>query len=861
MNLLKTPTSFNLYSLKIRLWPLLLVFLAALKSSIFAGNLDVKHLKIELQLDWQMKQANGYVDMTLSLTKTSDQITLHAGELTISSVFYDNKSLKFDYIKNGGNDTIKIFLHTKQAANTNFSIRINYHTNHINEIDPSNLSGHDGMGLRFSQPTSNDPLRPQEVYSVAGLNGNKYWFPCNDEVSDLRTTEFITTVENHLTVIGNGDLISKKINDKNTTYHFKANLPHANYLTNFAIGNYIDVPVRYNDITIHNYGVVSDSSYIKASVERVGDMMKYFSQITGLKYPFKSYSQVFVQDLPNWTSGLNVSIVTENMIDDSSTHADYYYLWDQTQAEALAYQWFGCLATLKDVSHSWITKSFTHYFNFLYNEYKNGREEALFYVMKYDHDNYLNDWKSGYRRPLVTSSNDFKPEYYFDNYSYGHGSRVLHMLRKEIGKEKWSLLLKEIFKSKRPLLVDTKSLLQVINKVTGKDMAWFFEQWIYNQGYPLFEISKQYDEGNKSLLLTIKQNVIKDSLFNDRNNTFFKGMIDVAVDGKIHRLWLKNEEINIYKFENVTNISLIEFDPEDTWPKEVTFNKLLDECITQFSDSKYIMSQLVALNGISSKIQDTLTSQEQRAKIKETLLIALKSNKYWRLKQNILFWLRMPLEEGRLVAEPIVKETILEMIKKESSWLKASAIHFLGFTRDSAYYDLYKNLLNDESFRVVNSAAIALGKAKSKNASHTLMQLTKRPSMKSQSLLCALAGFKELGNDQGYEVAYKTLADDRLPRWRLPNFSIWDYRVIAAQYIASTKILKESNDLLMHRSNKSLEENDLSGIFNNLLLLSQLASPESRVIFENLKSRYRNNEKLLAAVQQYENDFNNNLNK
>jgi HEAT repeat protein len=80
---------------------------------------------------------------------------------------------------------------------------------------------------------------------------------------------------------------------------------------------------------------------------------------------------------------------------------------------------------------------------------------------------------------------------------------------------------------------------------------------------------------------------------------------------------------------------------------------------------------------------------------------------------------------------------------------------------------LVSEALNDSSQRVVNAAANALGKSKSPKAFDALVKLKDKPSWKSQSLIAALNGLKELGDPRGVAIAYEALANVQLPRWHL----------------------------------------------------------------------------------------------
>ncbi|MBP6661103.1 MAG: hypothetical protein KA174_10490, partial [Chitinophagales bacterium] len=220
------------------------------------NNIDIKHIALNLRFNWQKKQAIGIATITLSPTIASNQIALDAGMLTINSIVLQNgTALKYKYDESDKDNALNITLDRIYNANEEVTIVIDYHTNQVNEIDPNNLSGSNGKGLRFSQPTSNDPIKPKEIWSIGEPHSNHYWFPCYDAPNDLRTTEFIATVDKQLTVISNGNLVETIVNTDGTrTFHYITDIPYANHLTSFVVGEFIDVQQEYDGIQLHNYG-------------------------------------------------------------------------------------------------------------------------------------------------------------------------------------------------------------------------------------------------------------------------------------------------------------------------------------------------------------------------------------------------------------------------------------------------------------------------------------------------------------------------------------------------------------------------------------------------------------------------------
>ena len=437
-------------------------------------NIDVKHIAIDLKFDWKKKQAYGTAAITFSPLNATDKIFLDAGILTINSIeLPDRTPLKF--ICDGGdrNDGLEINLGRLYQSNENVTIKINYHTNWVNDSDPNLLGGSFGKGIRFFEPTQSTPIKRKQIWSQGEAESNRYWFPCYDSPDDVRTTEFTATVDKGLTVISNGILLQIKNNPNGThTFHYKADKPYPNYLTSFVVGEYIDVKQNYNEIPLHTFCYPDEQDAAKATTVRLPDMVKFFSEKTGMQYPYSGYSQVVVQDypFPGMTGQHTATTISDNMIDDAGTHADFLYLWDGVESNALASQWFGNCVSAKSWGHTWLNKSFARYFEGLYADYKNGHDEYLMWYFPFDMGSVMGDWNAGYRHPIVTYHFDNLETFTTDNYANFRGALVLRMLRKQLGEEKWWKAIRHYVKTNAFKQVTTTDLQQSIKTATGEQI-------------------------------------------------------------------------------------------------------------------------------------------------------------------------------------------------------------------------------------------------------------------------------------------------------------------------------------------------------------------------------------------------------
>lgn len=829
------------------------------------SNIDIKHILLNLKFDWGKKQAFGSAELSLSLKTASNIIYLDGAHLNIQKVTLKNGE-KLNYIYDGSekDNALQITLNKTYTNLDTISVIVYYNTKWKNNIDPNYLSGNNGKGLRFSQPTTNDPLKPNEIWSFGEPQSNRFWFPCYDSPNDLRTTEFIATLDKNLTMVSNGKRRPVKTNPDGTkTWHWKTEIPYANHLTAFVVGEFLDVAESdvENKLTTHNYGSPKEVDWVIASTERLKDMMNYFSKVIGIKYPFEDYSQVFVQDIGSFSGNTGFSTISENMIDDKGTHADFFYLWDQVEAEALAQQWFGNYISIKNWSDAWLIKSLARRMQQLYNCQKNGSDEFLLYQLSFDQSVYFGDWSAGYKHPLYTENYENVYDFNSDNYATYRGNLALNMLHKQLGDAIWwKAILKfaNVYAGKQ---ATTKDFENIINTVAQQDLTWFFNQWIYKMGHPVFEATKTYNEKTKELTLTLIQKQMIDSTNKYPQVLYFEGKMEIEIDGKIETINLAAKRENSFKFVLQKKPNFVNIDFSSTWIKELNYENTFDELIAISLYSKDALARQNAFIKLGDIAKNEKTSLADKEKIISVFKQIIVSKAYWRLRVAALFQLRTLLLSLPNKIDANTINMLLKLIATEKSYVKASAINFLGFTQDKKYAPIYISALSDESDRVINLAAIALGKTKDEKAFDALSKLISRPSMKSQSLLSAISGFKELNDVRCFDIIYKVLANTNLPRWRLPDASVWDYRIVAAELIHQIGKSADTYPLIISRFKKSVEEDDLGGIFNNILLINKLADERGQEAFDILKDKYKNDNFLFEATLNYETQFKTQLKK
>ncbi len=822
---------------------------------------DVRHMAFDLRFDIEKRLSSGTAVITLAPLSATGSVELDAGFLTINSVENGpaGHPLKFENDGKEGLANLKIDLGRTVAAGEVVNLKIDYRSNFQNPTDPGNLWGSFGRGLRFFQPTATEPRKRRQIWSMGEPEGNRFWLPGIEQPTDFFTSEMTATVGPGLTAVSNGLLVEKKDNpDGSRTFRWKADAPHAFHQLSIAVGEYVDVEQVADGVKLHSFCYPDEVEATRATVVRLPEMARFFAELTGEKLPFGQYSQVFAQEFAGNSDYHATSTITENMVDDRPTHADYFYLWDGTEAQALAAQWFGQHVSPADWSDVWLFKSLQVYLDCLFSEKVNGLDEVQLWNRQFQISTSLGDFDSGVRRPLSTRNYETAAGLAQDNSPF-RGALVLHMLRRQIGEAGWRRTLQNFTASYGGKTATTDDFRRAAEQASGQKLDWFFDQWVFKIGRPVFEVSQKFDSEKRVLALTVKQLQRPDPTEAWPQAEFFRGKMRVEIDGRVEEIELLPQAEQVFSFASNATPMLVNFNFGSDWLCEINFAKTLGELFYQFQNSRDVLARRSAMLGLAELFKKPETIDEVKWTIEKAFRRVIKSRSYWRLRYSAMLTLQSllapdPSQPARL--DRRTKSVLLNIIEKEKSWDRAAAIGFLGATRDPKFAPVYLKNMGDESDRVVSSAAIALGKCRAAGAFEALAALPKRPSWKNQSLLSALAGLKELGDERGTAIALEALKDEKSEaRWTLA-VGAWDFRIAAAQTLFALNKGELGLPVVLSRFEKAMAEGDVNDIFSNLLLLSELGDGRAKAAFEAARERFKGDEPATSAVDFYENQLN-----
>ena len=304
-------------------------------------------------------------------------------------------------------------------------------------------------------------------------DGSADFYPVNDHPLDKAAYTFRVTVPAPFEVAANGVLTDTIKKSDATTFVFEESAPMASYLVTIDIDKFdIETMKSGSGIPIRNYYSMDLPVTVRKPFARQGEMLDYFSGLFG-PYPFDVYGSMVMNT--NFESALEnqtMSIFGMDMINVNDVEGT-----ELTVAHELSHQWFGDSVSVADWSDIWLNEGFASYSEGLWIEHLHGRE-ALDAWVKSQYADVVADPKS-FVPPGKPSADDL-----FNDGVYVRGGLTLHALRLEVGDESFFKILKTYFVRYKNGNASTKDFIAVAEEVSGKDLAKFFQGWLYDTKMP-----------------------------------------------------------------------------------------------------------------------------------------------------------------------------------------------------------------------------------------------------------------------------------------------------------------------------------------------------------------------------------------
>jgi len=569
-------------------------------------SFDLIHTKLDVSFDWDKHYLMGEATITMKPHfYPATTIYLDARGMEIKRVASINNKDTLNLNYSYGNDTITINLGKELTREEKITVYINYiaKPDELSKVGGSDAISSD-KGLYFINADGKEKDKPKQIWTQGETQSNSVWFPTIDVPNQKTTQELNITVANNFKTLSNGLLVkSIPLANNMRTDCWKMDLPHAPYLFMMAIGEFAIVKDKWRDREVNYYVEPKYEIDARAIFGNTPEMMEFFSKKMGVDYAWPKYSQVVVRDyvsgaMENTSATIHGEFVQQTareMIDRNN---------EDIVSHELFHHWFGDLATCESWSNLPLNESFATYGEYLWNEYKYGRDIADI-GLESDLKSYLDESKMK-QEHLIRFYYENREDM-FDRHSYAKGGTILHMLRKHLGDDAFFAGLQLYLKNNSFKSAEVHDLRLAFEEVTGEDLNWFFNQWFLNQGHPTLSIKYNWDAATMTQQITVEQ-------LQDLNTTpLYKLPVNVdfyfAGTKNTERIVI-TEKTQTFSFRFPSKPLVVNFDSEKMLTCSKTDEHSEEEWIALFNNAPLYLDKKEALEHLN-----TLTWNENIATV------------------------------------------------------------------------------------------------------------------------------------------------------------------------------------------------------------------------------------------------------
>jgi len=241
--------------------------------------------------------------------------------------------------------------------------------------------------------------------------------------------------------------------------------------------------------------------------------------------------------------------------------------------------------------------------------------------------------------------------------------------------------------------VDTHDFMTAIKDVTGQNLDWFFEQFIFKPGHPLFRISYTWDEQSQKIKLKVVQT--QDTSQGIPIYTI-PVIIGITTPGKklSEKVWIKHKE-QAFEFSVDKKPLLVRFDEGNYLLKEWTFEKNLEELLYQLKNDDVI--------GRSWAASELAEFQDDPMAMKG-LKDRAQNDEFWAVRRSAIETLGTLKKREHL-------SLFKEKCEDKNSKVRVAALGILGNYEEPELVSLFKKQFKeDDSYLAQAEALRAIGK-------------------------------------------------------------------------------------------------------------------------------------------------------
>lgn len=461
-----------------------------------------------------------------------------------------HRTLQVDSIRSGAiasfvhpDDTLYVTVPSAHPVGEVFDVTISYH-------------GYSRTGAFIHAyqvwPPTGEVSSPV-IWTSSEPFGARDWWPVKDNPAEkLDSVDMLVRCPPGYTVAANGLLRSVTDHDTSLTYWWHESYPIDHYLVAFSITNYDTVASWHHwadgdSMRMLSYVFPRSVDTMPQALRLLDTILDQYESWFG-PYPFRREKYGIAQ----WHGG-----GMENQTLSFCNDGDWSLLAHET-----AHQWFGDGITCKTWNDCWLNEGFATYVTDLFGRRLLGQKwmdtdmfKATEYVigvpggLVHPADSTLENIPDDYQRSRRVLDGRF---------TYAKPGLVLHMLNYVLGSDTafYRAIREYMMGPQRYGVASTEDLRASVEHSSGMDLKWFFDEWIYEEGYPTYTMT--WSEQGSLVAVAITQTG------SSPNSPVFKMPIELRFTGDgldtTVQVW-NDRPIQTYPFNLSKPAGLITFDP------------------------------------------------------------------------------------------------------------------------------------------------------------------------------------------------------------------------------------------------------------------------------------------------------------
>lgn len=351
---------------------------------------------------------------------------------------------------------------------------------------------------------SHDQRSHWQAFGDNWPNRARHWLPTVDHPSDKALVEWTITAPDRLTIVANGTLLGKTPTAGRTTWIWRESRPLPTYLMVIAAADLTAHPVAdARCIFVETGGCLQQTVYTSADLgvpvprafSSAANIVAFYSSLVA-PFPYEKLAHVQSTTIFGGMENATAIFYSDQLFRNGSVST-------RLIAHETAHQWFGDAVTEREWAHLWLSEGFATYFAELYAENAFGHDTLVAH-MRTMREGLLADLDVVRTRPVIdTAETDYTR--LLNANSYDKGAFVLHMARALVGDSAFFRGVRSYYLAHRHGTSVSDDLRVALEGSSGRDLRWFFDQWLRRPGYPAVATSWSYDRAARRVYLVLKQ--------------------------------------------------------------------------------------------------------------------------------------------------------------------------------------------------------------------------------------------------------------------------------------------------------------------------------------------------------------------